>query len=189
MVESNKAGDILGVKVRHTLDLGDASLMETDENIQAIVATMRELKPRFAFIQYPEDRHPDHVKGARLALQALFYTRLQNYPAEGEPFSISGYGYYIGNTPRPPHPTFIADISEVFDIKLEALKAYESQFYNPDFDGYPTYISSERYADRIKARAQYYGGLIGVDYGEPFVLDRPLNLGGRYDLLFEQEFL
>lgn len=188
-LEKQRSAEILGLSKRVTLNLGDTSLQETDENIRMVVTALRQLRPKFVFLQYPDDRHPDHVKSAILAKRAIFYARLKNYPVDVEPFLIPGYAYYIGNTPTPPHPTFIVDITETYNTKLQSLHAYTSQFHNPGFKGFPTYISSEHFFAFIETRARYYGHLIGVKYGEPYILDKPIKLTDPLSLLKEQKFL
>ncbi|MCD6386371.1 bacillithiol biosynthesis deacetylase BshB1 [Candidatus Sumerlaeota bacterium] len=187
--ERQHSAELLGLHKCLTLSLGDTSLQETDENIRQVVTALRQLRPKFVFLQYPDDRHPDHVKAAILAKRAIFYARLKNYPVDEEPFLIPAYAYYIGNTPVPPQPTFIVDITETYQTKLKALHAYTSQFHNPGFKGFPTYISSEQFFAFIETRARYYGHLIGVEYGEPYILDRPIKLTEPLSLLREQKFL
>lgn len=187
--EAQHSAEILGVATRLILNLGDTALEECDETIRQIVSALRQLKPQFVFLQYPADRHPDHVMASRLAQRALFYARLKNYPAESEPHLISGYAYYIGNTPTPPSPTFIVDISDTFQTKINALQAYTTQFFYPGFKDFPTYISSEKFFAFIETRARYYGHLIGTEYGEPYLLDRPLKLTDPFHLLSQQTFL
>ncbi len=187
--EKQRANDIMGINARISLDLGDASLLETDDTMHQVVRALRRLRPKFVFLQYPEDRHPDHVKAARIAQQAIFYARLQHFPVREEPLFISGYAYYIGNTHSPHRPDFIVDITDTFDTQREALKAYETQFYNPDVSGYPTYISSEKFFSYVETRARYFGSLVGVEYGEPYILDRALKLDDPLDILLHQKFL
>ncbi len=187
--ETKRATEILGVESRITLNLGDTLLLETDRNMREIVSALRRLKPGIAFCQYPDDRHPDHVKAAHLAQQAVFYSRLKNYPSDEEPFYIPGYVYYIGNIISPVQPTFIVDITETFERKIEALKAYNTQFFNPGFKDVPTYISSEQFFSFIDVRARYYGGMIGVKYGEAYLLDRPIRSSDPIEFLKDQKFL
>lgn len=186
--EAKQAAKVLGVTARETLNLGDTSLRDKEENIQQIVEVIRKLKPGLVFLGYPTDRHPDHNKATNLAQQALFYARLKNYLCKGQPHKISAYCYYLGNSPSPPAPTFIVDISDTYKIKIKALRAYKSQFFNPKFKDAPTYISSKEFFEFIEIRARYYGGLIGVTYGEPFLMDRPLKVTDVVSLLEQQIF-
>jgi LmbE family N-acetylglucosaminyl deacetylase len=69
------------------------------------------------------------------------------------------------------------DISEFFERKVEVLRAHTSQFYNEEYAGDQTHVSSARFWEAIRTRAAYWGNTIGVEYGEPFHSDGPLALG------------
>ena len=73
-------------------------------------------------------------------------------------------------------PDFVVDISEFMDTKMEAVKAFSSQFYNPESDEPETYISSKGFMEQLRARAKEMGHLIGVQYGEGFVSEKPLRV-------------
>jgi hypothetical protein len=73
-------------------------------------------------------------------------------------------------------PSFFVDVSREFKTRMEAIRAYGSQFYNPDYKDEPTYISRKEFLEDIQAKARYYGSLIGVKYAEPFYIHEPLHL-------------
>ncbi len=72
----------------------------------------------------------------------------------------------------PFEPTFIYDISSYFDLKMEAILAFSSQFYNPKSKEPETFISRPEFLNYLKARAEFYGFQIGKQYGEPFFCER-----------------
>ena len=70
----------------------------------------------------------------------------------------------------------VIDVSESFEAKLEALSAYKSQFYNPDYEGEPTYISTKEFWEAISTRAAYWGNRIRAPYGEPLFAQGPISV-------------
>ena len=69
-------------------------------------------------------------------------------------------------------PDFVVDISDHFQTKINAVKAYKSQFYNPDETVHNTPISSKNFLDSIEYRARDLGRLTNVDYAEGFISAR-----------------
>lgn len=173
--ESEQASQILGITKRVNLNLGDAQLEPTIKNRNAIVQVLRVLQPELVLIQYPDDRHPDHVNGARLAQEACFFAHVAHVTPGKGPFKPEEIIYYIGNVEGcPPEVNFVVDISTTFEQKIEALKAYKTQFYNPNYDAGETYISSKGYWELIHTKARFYGSMIGVKYGEGYIIKHPL---------------
>ena len=180
--EAEASSKILGISTRITLDFGDSRLEHTVENRDALVRMIRELRPQIVLIQYPKDRHPDHVKAARLAQEACFFLNVSKVAPEKERYKPRQIIYYIGNIEEwELKPDFVVDISDTFERKVEALKAFESQFYNPSIDAGETYISSKGYWALIHTRARLYGSMIGVEYGEGFIVDQPLSIEDPVD--------
>ena len=68
-------------------------------------------------------------------------------------------------------PTFVVDVSEVWEQRIQALQAFESQFHNPGYEsGEPeTFVSNRGFLDWVAARARVYGYRIGAAFGEPFL--------------------
>lgn len=174
--ETKKASQILGLVLRVNLKLGDTIIANTEENRTKVIDVIRRLKPRYVLHQYPEDRHPDHEKAALLAKEASFYARLVNLKTKYPPHKPLLVFQYLGFAPLLIKPSFIVNISQEFKKKIEALKAYRSQFFTPGYKGTPTYISSEFFFQAIETRARYLGQLIGVEYGEAFVVEGPLKV-------------
>jgi bacillithiol biosynthesis deacetylase BshB1 len=168
--EIKKASKILGLSLRETLNLGDTRLANTPENRLAVIRVIRQYRPRLVLYQYPIDRHPDHVRAALLVKEACFYSHLVKIRTRQKrhrpSYEFCFFGNIVGET---VNPSFIVDISDTFEQKLEALKAFSSQFYNPAYQGSETYISSEKFFEYMETRAKFYGAQIGVQYGEPYV--------------------
>ncbi len=176
--EAAGAARALGVdqdKVK-ILNLGDTLLENSEANRLEIVRILRDWRPRIVVHHSPRARHPDHRKSHELVNDAFFYCRVGGLDTGQPPFTPTSQLQFLNNALSREIPPFIVDISETFEQKLAAIRAYKSQFYNPEYSAPETYISSEEYYEQIEVRARFYGGLIGVRYGEAYLSDGPLPL-------------
>jgi len=175
MKEAQEAADILNVTIRHNAELPDGGLQNTPEQRQEIIPFIRALKPKVLLIHRAHDRHPDHRIASSLIQDANFFAGVTSIVTDESPYrapQVFFYNpYYDDDT--PPH--LIMDISEHIDQKTEALGAYRSQLYNPEYEGAATMISSPEFWDGIRKRAAYWGQRIGVEYGDPIYTDGPLH--------------
>ncbi|MDZ7773632.1 MAG: bacillithiol biosynthesis deacetylase BshB1 [Balneolaceae bacterium] len=173
MKEAEKAAGITGLSLRENLGLPDTAFENSPQNREKIIRIVRATRPHVCLAGAPEDRHPDHGRATRMVLDALFLaglTKMETREADGETqerWRPSHVLHYMQD--RPFEPDLVVDISDTFEVKREALLAFETQFNVSDQDGDPgSYISSERFFKGVEARARHYGHLIGVTYGEPF---------------------
>jgi N-acetylglucosamine malate deacetylase 1 len=166
--ETEKATKVLGAEFRKNLGLKDGDIQNNFANRLKLIKHIREYKPEIVFAPYPSDRHPDHINASNLIREAVFYSGLRKIvTGKLSAFRPKRVFYYRHAYDIPI--SFIMDVSDVFEKKLEAIKCYESQFYNPKYKNEPvTYISSKRFLDDIITRAKFFGFKIGVEYGEPF---------------------
>ena len=176
--EAADAAKVLGVTVRRNLQMADANIRHDEENRRKIIAVLREFRPRLVFAPLPEDRHPDHIHAGNLVKDACFYSGLRKlHPELGNPHRPDQVVHYMMN--HDETPSFIVDISNQYREKIAAVQAYRSQFYNPDYEGEETFISSSNFMEMLEARARIHGWRMGVQYAEPFwiketiVLDEP----------------
>ncbi len=172
--EAAEAARILGASHRDGLDLGDGGLRTDRDAELAVVEAIRRRRPRLVLAQLPDDRHPDHVRTGRLVTDAAFYAGLKTLSTASAPHRPQQVVYY------PSHfvaeLSFLVDVTEAFPVKLEAMRAYRSQFFSPGAPGPAgpaTYVSSKQFLDGITARAQAYGRIASVGYAEGFVSPRP----------------
>ena len=138
---------------------------------------VRRYRPHIVLINAPECRHPDHGAAARLAASALFMAglrRIETFEPDGtpqEPWRPHHVLHYMQAVPF--EPTFVVDVTEVWEQRIEALLAFRSQFYNPEYepaeDEPETFVSNPEFFRWIEARARSYGYMIGATYGEPFL--------------------
>jgi len=177
--ESAAASEILGVDIRENLEMADGFFRNDEEHQKKIIEVIRKYQPDIIFCNAPEDRHPDHGRSASLVADAAFLSGLVKIETKEEgrtqdPWRPKYVFHYIQD--RYLQPDIIVDISTVFDKKLEAIRAYSTQFYNPDMKGPETYISKPGFIDSIIYRARMFGKLIGVEYGEGFVSDKIIGI-------------
>lgn len=167
-IETDNATELMQLDFRENLNLGDGVFSESKENRDQIIDIIRTYKPKILFAPYKEDRHPDHERCSRMVREANFYSGLQKYITKiKEHHRALKVYYYMGNTVF--EPTFVYDISDTMEKKLDLVKAYGSQFYNPlDKNTKDTPISRPEFMEYIRARARFFGERSGVVYGEAF---------------------
>jgi N-acetylglucosamine malate deacetylase 1 len=185
--EAEAAAKILGVSVRENLGLRDG-FFENDATHQlAVIRVIRKYQPSIVLANAVYDRHIDHGRGASLAYDACFLSGLVRIDTKDEngksqaPWRPGVVYHYIQSLYI--EPDFIVDVSDYWDIKIEALKAFKSQFYDPQSAEAQTYISSPGFVKMIEARASDWGYAIGVKYGEGFTTRRYPGVNSLFDLL------
>ena len=166
--EAANAAEILGLAERRSAGLPDGALENTPDARSRVAAILRELRPRTVILMWHEARHPDHRVASGLAYDACFVAGLTNAPIEGEKFRPEKVIYAMAYREHAGKPTFVVDISDQMERKLEAIYAYGSQFEGKKALG-EIYPGGDRdLRDQLLAHHAYYGGLIRTAYGEPF---------------------
>jgi bacillithiol biosynthesis deacetylase BshB1 len=181
--EANAAARELGLDFRGTLDLGDGHVADTEAARLALVRAFRRLRPTAVFTHYWDEPHPDHVATAALTRHAAYLAGLARYDADSglerhRPSSVLHYGL-----PRWVAPSFVVDVSEWIDRKRSAIRSHKSQLHDPARAQPETALTGEAFLDRLEARSAYFGGLIGVRYGEPFLVREALRVDDPVRLL------
>jgi N-acetylglucosamine malate deacetylase 1 len=164
--EAEAAAKILKVSWRQALDIPDGRVENTWENRLKIARVIREQTPRVVILPYWKGRHPDHYTCSTLGYEACFLAGLAKLALEGKPhrpFKIVYATLYYDI-----RPTFVVDISEHFEARLESVYAYKSQFTDQEA-GRGDFPPQAEIRERVAAMASYYGMLVGVRYAEPFL--------------------
>jgi len=166
--EAAAAASVLRVTERINAGLPDAGIHNTDDTRQVMVSLLRSLKPRVVILPFPVGLHPDHRVASELGRDACFLSKLAKYSAEGRRHKVEKIIYAMAYREDPVKPTFVVDISDEFETKLEAVACYSSQFEGVVSAGelYPT---GQNLLDLIRTQNQHYGSLIRTAYGEPFL--------------------
>jgi bacillithiol biosynthesis deacetylase BshB1 len=174
LAEAEAAARILGCR-RITLGLPNRYLFDSPEARSALAEVLRLERPRVLFAPYPEDAHPDHVACARIAEAARFYAKFTKTDMRGEPHAIARFYRYMAVHLRlVREPSFISDISQTLDTKVDALRAYRSQFAdNP---------TNAELLDLVERTARMWGDIGRVEAGEPFYAVEPPVVSSVLDL-------
>lgn len=177
--EAAAAAKILGVSERINLDLGDGVFENTLENRVKIIEVLRDLRPSVVLANYWEDLHPDHVTTGRMVHDIMYPIGFKNFPAKGTAYRPNEFLFYMSHFTF--EPSFIVDVTEHHDKKLQAVRCYESQLFNHHFDRAPTLIGDPEFLKRLEGRARHYGGLIQRRFGEPLLAPRPVPMDDIVD--------
>lgn len=187
--EAKLASEILGIHTRNNLHLQDGNIEMNKENKLELIKILRYHRPKILLFPHWHDRHPDHVHANRLSQDAWFYSGLVNIKTEYEgkkqlPWRPHYYFNYMMKYEFIP--SFIVDITDVYDIRQKAVRAYKSQFYNPQSKDPETLLSKKSFLDFIDMRAKFYGQMIGVQYGDPLYSVKPFGVNDIFDLKIMQ---
>lgn len=165
--EAGRAAKVMGVSVRENLGLPDGGIVNTPATRAKLAVAIRRLEPKIVMTHSLHGRHPDHPIVAQLVRDACFVAGLKmiepSVPAHRPLKVLHALSYREDNQ----KPTFVVDISDAFEKKLEAIGCYASQFGDAVQAG-EVYPNGEPLKDLIRHHAAHYGSLIRCRYGEPF---------------------
>lgn len=175
-LEAAASAKILGLDIRENLEMADGFFKNDEANQLKIIRAIRKYQPEILLCNAPEDRHPDHGRSAQLVVDAAFLSGLRKIITEVEGMPQQSWRpkyvfHYIQD--KFLEPDFVVDITDVMEKKLESIKAFGTQFYNP---GNPnpgeepqTYISTPDFLESVVYRSKMMGKMIGVPYAEGFI--------------------
>ena len=181
--EAADAAKILCVSWRQALDIPDGRVENTWENRLKVARVLREQKPRVVILPYWKGRHPDHYTASVLGYEACFLGGLAKLDVRQALSTQHSLSTQEASVSAPPHrpfkivyatlyydvrPTFVVDITEQFEARLQSLMAYKSQFSDQEV-GKAIFPADAEIRSRIEAMARFYGMLAGVTYAEPFL--------------------
>jgi bacillithiol biosynthesis deacetylase BshB1 len=174
----------MGLAAREHLDIPDGCIENSKSNQIALIHCIRRHRPHIVLINAPIDRHPDHADAATLTKAALFYAglvKIETKEPDGspqEPWRPDHVLHYMQTTPF--EPSFVVNVTDVWEQRIQTMQAFKSQFYNPDYESEEpeTFISNHDFFKFIEARARVFGQQIGATYGEAFLYPQgPLGVG------------
>ncbi|MCH1453301.1 MAG: bacillithiol biosynthesis deacetylase BshB1 [Flavobacteriaceae bacterium] len=174
--ESKAAADILGVRIRENLNFKDAFIFNDSDHQMEVIRVLRKYTPDVVLCNAVKDRHTDHAKASDLVSHASFLSglqRIETFDDQGkkqEAFRPNHVFHYIQWEELTPD--FVVDVSGYLDQKMEAIKAYKSQFFNENAEGPQTPISSLNFIESVASRVKNMGRLIYKDAGEGFTTER-----------------
>lgn len=177
----------MGAKFRENLRMPDGFTEWNKENIISIAKVIRKYQPRIVLANAISDRHPDHGRGAKLVVDACFYSGLSKIEIiddEGnqlEKWRPDVVYNYVQDRNIPYD--FLVDISEVFQQKMDLILTFESQFYKNGDSGPETPISGKNFMEFMESKNKSYGRDINVDYAEAFTINRDIGVKNLFDLI------
>lgn len=177
--EGFQAAIILKAALRENLNIPDGNIQNTKENLLKVIMSIRKYQPKIVFAPYFNDRHPDHINTSKIVKEAFFFSglpKIKTFDREvsQNPFRPKGLYYYMQTYTF--EPSFIIDISDSIEEKMKAMRAFETQFYNPKSIEPETFISKPEFIGFIESRASYYGFKIGKKYGEAFFSEESVEM-------------
>jgi len=181
--ESQAAARMMGLDARLNLEQSDGHITVNEESRQALVRVLRAHSPRVLFTSHWDDPHPDHAATARVVREAARLATIRRYDETAGLASIKMPAIAHAVYSRLTIPSFIVDVSQFVEAKMEAIRAYASQFYSDTSKEPTTRISEPGFLKEIESRMRYYGSLIGVEAGEAFYVREALNVEDPLALL------
>lgn len=186
-LEAQKAAEILGVIDRENMNFRDGFFQNDETHQLALIAKIRSWKPQLVLCNAIQDRHIDHGKANALVNDACFLSGLEKIEtldkngkkqAPWRPKLVLEYIQWMDIK-----PDIVLDISAHLETKMDAVKAYKTQFYNPNSKESETPISSKNFIESVSYRSKNFGRLIGVDAGEGFTSRSMLSTSDLFDLI------
>lgn len=184
--EAEASSEILGIAVRENLRFRDGFFINNEEHQLKVIEMIRKYQPGIVLCNSEFDRHIDHGRGASLVHDACFLSGLRKVAtfhngeaqAAWRPKAVYHYIQDYHTT-----PDIIVDITPFFERKIASIKAFASQFYDPNSTEPESPISSKDFMAFIDARAREFGRVIGVTYGEAFTVKRTIGTNDLTTLL------
>jgi len=184
--ESAEAANILGVSIRENLAFADGFFVNDKEHQMEVIKIIRKYQPQIVLCNAIEDRHIDHQKGSNLVSDACFLSGLRKVETILDGVNQEAW--------RPKHvyhyiqwknidPDFVVNVDQFIHKKIEAVKAYGSQFYDPNSKEPSSPIATKNFLESITYRAQDLGRLIGVDFAEGFTVERYVAVNQLSDII------
>jgi N-acetylglucosamine malate deacetylase 1 len=172
--EAAKSAEILRVSWRGTLGVPDSDVQPSRQHKLRLAVVIRELRPQTVILPYWEARHPDHYHASTLGYEGCFLAGLKQLPIDGKPHRP--FKILYSTAFAQVRPTFVVDITPQFEQRRRAILAFSSQFHSKkgesprQFKKTNVFLAIDRLEDEMNLLARHYGEMIGVKYGEPFLI-------------------
>jgi bacillithiol biosynthesis deacetylase BshB1 len=188
-LEASLASKVMELSIRENLGMRDGFFINDELNQLKVIKAIRKYQPEVVLANILDDRHPDHGRAGKLVSDACFLAGLSKIETVGDDgipqqrWRPKHLLHYIQD--RFYEPNLIVDISDVFDQRMEAIKAYSTQFHTSvdSSKGAQTYISTPDFLDALVSRSRLMGKRIGVKYAEGFVAQKNIGIRSLEDLV------
>ncbi|MEK6781835.1 MAG: bacillithiol biosynthesis deacetylase BshB1 [Bacteroidota bacterium] len=184
--EAAESAKILGLAIRENLNLKDGFFGNNPEDQLAVVGAIRKYEPKLILANAIYDRHPDHGKGADLAFESSFLAglpKIETYLDGKKQTAWRPDALYHFIQSQYIKPDIIVDVSDFWETKMNAIRAFKTQFYDPANKEPNTFISNPGFLRMIESRAMEMGHAIGVKYGEGFTVRRFIGIKSLFDVM------
>ena len=181
--EAQEAARIMKLDLRVNLDQPDGHVWPSEIARTEFVRLLRTYKPKVLITTHEDDPHPDHAHTSIIVRQAARLATMARYDEEAGLAPVPMPAIMHSLFSRRIVPSFVVDVSDFVDEKMNAIRAYGSQFYNEESKEPATRISDRGFLREIEVRMGYFGSLIGVTAGEPFYVREALNVDDPLALL------
>jgi len=183
--EATDSARILGLAVRENLGLPDGFFVNEREHQLEVVKAIRKYQPDIILANARYDRHPDHGRGSELAFEASFLSGLAKVKTavdgkEQQSWRPKVLYHYIQSLLIVPD--FVVDVTDFWEKKMDAIRAFRTQFYDPNSKEPDTFISSPAFMKLLDSRGNEFGHAIGVKYGEGYTVRRFIGVNSLTDL-------
>lgn len=180
--EAARAAAILGLSVRENLRMRDGFFRNDEAHQMQLIRAIRQYRPEVVIGNVLDDRHPDHGRAGQMTADACFLSglaKIQTFDdngAEQERWRPKMLLHYLQDWYH--EPDLLIDISDVFEQRMDSIRAYATQFHTVEAagDGPQTYISTPDFLDSVVARARMFGKRIGVRYAEGFITRKKIGI-------------
>ena len=184
--EAEEAARLQGAAFRVNLGFRDGLFTGTESEKMEIIKVIRASKPKILIANATHDRHPDHGRAAKLVADAWFLSGLKTIEThiDGNPqgrWRPAVLYHYLQD--YIVTPDVVVDISDTFHIKMESIKAFHSQFYDPESTELESPLTNKDFFDQVEGRARSLGRQIGVEYGEGLTAPRYIGIKDLFDLV------
>ena len=190
--EAAKAAAVMGLSARENLGMRDGFFKNDEEHQLKVIQVIRKYQPEIILANILDDRHPDHGRAGKLVAESAFLaglTKIETFDEQGNPqkrWRPKHVLHYIQD--RFYEPDLIVDISDVFEQRMEAIKAYDTQFHTgpASTTGTQTYISTSSFMEALISRSRLMGKRIGVEFAEGFVTQKNIGIKSLEDLVLRE---
>jgi bacillithiol biosynthesis deacetylase BshB1 len=180
--EAAEAARILGVSARENLKWRDGFFRNDEQHQLELISAIRKYRPEVVIGNVLDDRHPDHGRAGHMIADCCFLSGLAKIETKDEAGMVQEKWrpkfvlHYLQDWYH--EPDILVDISDVFEQRMESIKAYATQFHTTDSgrQGPQTYISTPDFLDAVIARARMLGKRIGVKYAEGFITEKKIGI-------------
>ncbi|HRH39149.1 MAG TPA: bacillithiol biosynthesis deacetylase BshB1, partial [Flavobacteriales bacterium] len=183
--EGEAARVLLGARFRYQLGLPDGFVRTDRESLLKVVECVRAHRPQVILTNAIEDRHPDHARGSALVSEACFLSGLRRITTERNGTAQETWRPRTVLHTIQDHyikPDVVFDITPFWEKKMEVLRCFKSQFFDPNSTEPSSPIAREDFLPFLEARAREMGRWIMSTYGEGFTVERPIGVRDVMDL-------